>query len=117
MKPSELVEALERFFLDIIAYVLPGSALLVGGALLFRPSSLALTLDGITRNSYYVLGFLAASYVIGQALETSGGSVLEPIMAILARASRWLAGGVPHLFLWDRQKMRAGIRMMKLPIP
>jgi len=98
MKPSELIEALQRFFLDIIAYVIPGSTLLVGVALLLIPSSLAVILNAITGSSYYVLAFLAISYVIGQSIETAGNVVLEPVAAFLAKATRlWIK--TPSVFL------------------
>jgi hypothetical protein len=98
LKPSEIIEAIERLFLDIIAYVIPGASLILGMAFLFfsipRLSSSA---DYVEQNGYLIWFFLFGAYVVGQALETFGNLGTEKVAVQLSRAFFSL---VPQRLRW-----------------
>ena len=85
MKPSEIIEAIERLFLDIIAYVIPGASLVLGMALLLSRSLLYRTGSYVEQNGYLIWFFIFGAYVLGQALETFGELVTERIAAQISK--------------------------------
>lgn len=82
MKPSELIEAIERFFLDIIAYLIPGSALIISCFALWQaPGTLARSLDYAQLHSVAIYLFCFSAYVLGQILETFGTLITWPLIS------------------------------------
>jgi hypothetical protein len=82
LKPSELIEAIERFFLDLIAYLLPGSALIVAWiTVLSVPGSWQRDFGYSEQHPAIIYLFCFAAYVLGQILETAGNLITWPTVA------------------------------------
>jgi nucleoside 2-deoxyribosyltransferase len=87
LKPSEIIEAIERLFLDITAYVIPGASLILGMALLFfSVRALSSSANYVEQNGYLIWFFLFGAYVVGQALETFGNLGTEKVAVLLSSA-------------------------------
>lgn len=77
MKAADIIEALERFFLDIIGTVLPGATLLFGiGLVANMPENIGrFSILAPKDNGDWVM-LIAVSYILGQAVTSIGHSVL-----------------------------------------
>lgn len=79
MKAAEIVEAIERFFLDIIGIIVPGVALLFGfGFVLNIPVQIQSFSILSPKESRDWIVLIAASYVLGHAVTSLGHSLLLP---------------------------------------
>jgi hypothetical protein len=77
MKASEFVEALEKFFLDIIGVVVPGLAFALGVLWIWgSPFPTPPALKFLAKPEAYWALLLVVSYVIGHALTSFGESVI-----------------------------------------
>jgi hypothetical protein len=77
MKASEFVEALEKFFLDIIGVIVPGLAFALGVLWIWgSPLPAPPVLKFLTKPEAYWALLLIFSYVIGHALTSFGESVV-----------------------------------------
>jgi len=100
MKVESLVEAVERFFLDFIGLVIPGTAMIVALWLLIgQPSFLGLEPLFLPVDASAWIVLIVAGYVAGHAV-TSIGRILvlqlavEPLVRLL-RKKHWTARLVP----------------------
>jgi len=77
MKASEIIEAIERFFLDIIGVIVPGLAFALGVLWIWGgPLSAPPALKFLAKSETYWALLLAVSYVVGHALTSLGESVV-----------------------------------------
>lgn len=78
MKPTEFVEALERFFLDFIGTVLPGLSLLIGLSFVIQgtPIRIPENIFAAAPDSAWVLVLLVA-YILGHAVTSAGLTMVE----------------------------------------
>ncbi len=76
MKAGDFVEALERFFIDIVGTVLPGLAMMVGICYVTGKSFISFSEVLLGRNSEYewVL-LLGVSYILGHGVASVGGRI------------------------------------------
>lgn len=79
MKASEIVEAIERFFLDIIGLVIPGITLLFGSAYILNiPTAIRGFSVFAPKEPGDWVAVIAVSYVIGHAVTSLGHILLLP---------------------------------------
>jgi hypothetical protein len=84
MKSSELIEAIERFFLDLVAYLIPGFGLIVVCTALWVPiSGIQTGINYAQEHSIVIYLLCFGAYVIGQILETIGNLITWPVIAVL----------------------------------
>jgi hypothetical protein len=101
VKLSELFEAIERFFLDLIGTIIPGIVLVLGClVVLDRPLTLgSVSLFPLTDTFNWVF-LVVVGYITGHAVISIGFSVLLPTVEFTARILRknrltsWLVPGV-----------------------
>lgn len=76
MKAGDFVEALERFFIDVVGTVLPGLAMMVGICYVTNKPFISFSEVLLSRNSEYewvlLLGF---SYILGHGVASLGGRI------------------------------------------
>ena len=96
MKATDIVEAIERFFLDIIGIVIPGAALLFGlGYILKTPDRIRDISLFAPRESRDWVALVAVSYVMGHAVTSIGHSLLLPgIESLAARLKKFSFKGI-----------------------
>lgn len=83
MNAENFVEAVERFFLDIIGVIIPGATLMAGMWVLFGSLSLGtVTLTAPSTDSAWVMATVLA-YVLGHALTSLGDRLVVPTAAKL----------------------------------
>lgn len=109
MNAGDIIEAIERFFLDIIGTVIPGVALVFGvGFLLRAPNEIGgFSILAPKEGGDWVM-LITVSYVVGQAVTSIGHSILLTGIESLAVRLRKksikgisLAKLVPHFVLSD----------------
>ncbi len=96
MKATDIVEAIERFFLDIIGIVIPGVTLLFGlGYILRTPDTIRGFSIFAPKESGDWVVLIAVSYVIGHAVTSLGHSLLLPgVESITARIKKCSLKGI-----------------------
>lgn len=115
MKASDFVEALEKFFLDIIGTVLPGGALIIGIAMTIPiPTDLRNASIFRPEKSFDWILLIAAAYAVGHALTNIGERLQQCIEAVAAWGKSSKKPGivklVPKFIVPDRElfeKMQA----------
>jgi hypothetical protein len=105
MKASDVIEALERFFLDIVGTVIPGVALIFGIAFVLNwPTEIrGVSIFPPKQNSDWIL-LVTVGYVIGHAVTSIGQNVLLRAIeyaAVRLRKSTWrrIAALVPDCIM------------------
>ena len=97
MKAGDIIEAIERFFLDIVGQVIPGFCLLIGFALLWPEA-----VTGIkTNDTIKMLGLaeprsvvvIVLSYVIGHGVTSVGDTVIFPAIDFVVHSLRRMKVG------------------------
>ena len=96
MKATDIVEAIERFFLDIIGIVMPGVALLFGfGYILKTPEKIQGFSIFAPKECGDWIVLIAVSYVIGHAVTSLGHSLLLPgVESLAARLKTFSLKGI-----------------------
>jgi nucleoside 2-deoxyribosyltransferase len=88
MKAAEIVEALERFFLDVIGQIIPGFCLLIGSLLiwdqLFKAIKSNSILDVLLLSQGKWVASVALSYVVGHGITSVGDTVVVPGVNMIA---------------------------------
>jgi nucleoside 2-deoxyribosyltransferase len=80
MKAGEFIDAIERFFLDLIGQVIPGGCLLLGASLIWTAgdwSALA-SLVSVFGSAKWALA-ITMSYVAGHGVTSMGDTVIVPV--------------------------------------
>jgi hypothetical protein len=84
MKNSELIEALERFFLDLIGTVLPGAVLLIGLWFVFgQPTHLGVLTVSTQLDANTWVFLITGSYILGHAITSIGQNVVLKLSSSL----------------------------------
>jgi hypothetical protein len=84
VKATDLIDALERFFLDIIGTVLPGAAFIFGCCYVTKTTPLIIGGE-LTGSKDYISTFLIfASYIMGYAVISFAFQVVVPAMETVA---------------------------------
>jgi Nucleoside 2-deoxyribosyltransferase like len=105
MKAGDVIEAIERFFLDIIGTVIPGVALILGFHFLLTTP---LEIQGFSifppKQTFDWVVLITSGYIVGHAVTSIGHSVLlKGIESISARsrksAKKWIASLVPKFIV------------------
>jgi hypothetical protein len=85
VKASDVVEAIDRFFLDVIGNVAPGIALLLGCWIVLGqpalPSAIAVFPPG---TAFHWMLIVAAGYGLGNAITSIGQTVILPLVELIA---------------------------------
>lgn len=101
MQAGDFVEALERFFIDLIGTVLPGLAMMVGVCYVTGKPFISFSEVLLKKNSEYewalLLGF---SYILGHGVISLGNNVIRKWLeniyrSALARKALTVSGGAP----------------------
>lgn len=80
MKAGEFIEALERFFLDIIGTVLPGLMMIVGFCYVTNSPPLEISKVLFSHSSEWEWAFLIAfSYILGHAITSLGYKMISKL--------------------------------------
>jgi nucleoside 2-deoxyribosyltransferase len=89
MKAGDFIEALERFFIDIIGTVLPGLAMLVGVCYVTGRPLISISEVLLGKNSGYewalLLGF---SYILGHGVISLGSNIIKKWLEQVYRSDR-----------------------------
>jgi len=91
VQAESIVDALERFFLDIVGTVIPGGAALLAAAVLFFGGSIEIGNVSLTpwAGNFNWIVFIFASYAAGHAMNSFGERIL---IAVLDRTAAKLKG-------------------------
>ncbi len=77
MKTTDIVDAIERFFLDIIGTIVPGAVLILGISWIWsKPVDIARQLPLISNSQYRWIILFVGSYVAGHALTSLGENIV-----------------------------------------
>jgi hypothetical protein len=79
MKPNEIFESVNKFFIDIVSSIIPGFILILGLRLLLaQPSandSLSLVLPQPKDNTHWIL-LIIISYIVGHGITSFGENIV-----------------------------------------
>lgn len=88
MKAGDFVEALERFFIDVVGTVLPGLAMMIGVSYVTGTPPISFTEVLLKKNSEYewvlLLGF---SYILGHGVISLGNNVIRKWLEDIYRSA------------------------------
>lgn len=93
MKASELIDAIERFFLDLVGTIIPGGLFLAGWVLLFGlPRGASAIGANVQLAPYLPWAAVILAYVMGHAVTGIGSILIQPRWCVKPlRRHRWLA--------------------------
>jgi hypothetical protein len=96
MKAGELIDAIERFFLDIIGTIVPGMLLLVGWAVLFGSPNARVIASAAAVQGQGIWLFIISGYIIGHIVTGLGSIIVTPgpLTRSLRKSTltRWIVG-------------------------